>query len=124
MDDRAILGEKLAFTLHLNVIERECFKEAPLRRSEVVAVVQEVLVRDGFFPPQANPSRHHGVVWEGHFLQLLSDGTVRLGWQRSAPAQPMLVAERHFVDFSSMHQAVEELVTREWKNGIDGIPLS
>ena len=122
--DRAELLEKLVTTLHLNVAERKMLGAEPVRNAEIASAIMRVLNRVGKFPPNAGPAQPKQAVFEGHFLQTLPDGIVRLWLQRHHPTNPHELAEQKHEDFSDKKQAVHEFVTREWQHcQIDGISI-
>jgi hypothetical protein len=122
--DRAELVEKLVTTLHLNVAERKMLGAEPVRQAEITSAVMRVLNSVGKFPPNAEPAQPRQTLFEGHFLQTLPDGIVRLWLQRHHPTNPLELAAQKHEDFSDKKEAVHEFVTREWQYGqIDGIPI-
>jgi hypothetical protein len=124
MTVRESLIEKLASTLHLNVSERAALGPEPISRAEVSAAVLRVFRASGQFPPHAYPWRPGRPVFEGHFLELLANGTARLWWQRHLATNPAQLAEQMHMDFSSPAEAVDEFITREWRQGhVDGVPF-
>jgi hypothetical protein len=120
--DRSSLIDKLALTLHLNMPERTTLG-LPVRRSEIESAVLRLLRESGHFPPNARPWREGENVFEGHFLELLPNGGVRLWWQRHFATDPHELAQQIHSDFSDAHAAVKAFVAREWARGIDGIQL-
>lgn len=83
-----------------------------------------VLNEIGHFPPNARHWKEGDNVFEGHFLELLPNGSVTLWWQRHQPINPNQLAEKGQSEFVNMNRAVEEFVSREWAQGhIDGIPI-
>ncbi len=123
MASRTQLIEKLVSTLHLNVHERQTLDRSALRVSEVNSAVKRLLLEAGRFPSHAKPWQHGEVAFEGHFLELLIGGSVRLWWQRSHPLMPTRMAEQHHSDFASIDDAIEAFVNKEWASGIDGIRI-
>lgn len=124
MTERESLIERLVSTLHLNVFERTALGPEPISRAEISAAVSRVFTASGQFPPHAYPWRPGRSVFEGHFLELLSDGTARLWWQRHLATNPAQLAEQMHMDFSGPAEAADEFITREWRQGhIDGVPF-
>lgn len=122
MIERNSLIEKLVSTLHLNVAERKALGPEPVSRPEIRAAVLRVFTNSGRFPPHASQWQPGLTAFEGHFLELLADGMVRLWWQRSLATNPGQHGGQIHQDFSDSAQAIEEFITREWASGhIDGI---
>jgi hypothetical protein len=84
-----------------------------------------VLKESGRFPLHASPWQQGQSVFEGHFLELLATGAVRLWCQRHLATNPYQLAQQKHWDFTDLNLAVEQFVTREWaKAQIDGIPIN
>ena len=123
MVDRNSLVEKLVSTLHLNVAERKMLGSMPVQKSEILSAVKRFLDNSGHFPPDARPWHQGQNVFEGYFLELLPNRTVRLWCQRSHAINPSQLAEQKHQDFADVGRGVEEFVTKEWEDAqIDGIP--
>jgi hypothetical protein len=60
----------------------------PVRKADITSAIMRVLNRVGKFPPNAGPAQLRQAVFEGHFLQTLPDGIVRLWLQRHHPTNP------------------------------------
>jgi hypothetical protein len=124
MTDRNTLIERLVLTLHLNVAERAALGSDSILKSEVVTAISRVLKDSGRFPPNATPWQQDHAVFEGHFLELLPDGRVRLWWQRGLATSPQQLAEQRRWEFPDAAHAIEDLVAKEWGGaGIDGIRI-
>jgi hypothetical protein len=124
MVDRNSLVEKLVSTLHLNVAERKILVSMPVQKSEILSAVKRLLDNSGRFPPNARLWHQGQNVFEGHFLELLPNGTVRLWWQRHHATNPSQLAEQKHWDFADIGLGVEEFVTKEWADAqIDGIRI-
>jgi hypothetical protein len=123
--DRAALIEKLITTLHLNVAERQCLGSAPILYAEIASAVELSLRATGWFPPSARPAEPGRPVFEGHFLQALPEGCVRLWVQRAHPISPTRLAYQAYEDFGDAEPAIRNFLSREWQSGdIDGIAIS
>lgn len=119
------LIEKLVTTLHLSVEERRALGAEVISRSEIADVILRTLTSSGRFPSGVVPWQPGSAVFEGHFLESLPGGTVRLWWQRNQAVNPTLLAEQIHIDFSAPRLAVDALIGREWKDGhIDGVPFA
>jgi hypothetical protein len=124
MTNREHLVEKLVMTLHLNVAERQALGSDTIPRSDVVSVISRVLQESGWFPPAAAPRQQARPVFEGHFLERLSGGRVRLWWQRGLAANPGELAEQRHWEYQDLTQAIDAFVEREWGSaGIDGVGI-
>ncbi|MGA2277612.1 MAG: hypothetical protein ABSG00_08405 [Terracidiphilus sp.] len=124
MTERRSLIEKLVTTLHLNVAERKLLEPVPVSKSEISAAIMSVFKELGHFPPQASVWQPGNSVFEGYFLELLTDGRVRLLCQRHIATTPMQLGGQSYVDFSDASQAIDEFIMREWTSrDIDGIPF-
>jgi hypothetical protein len=122
MIERGRLIEKLVSTLHLNVAERKALGPEPVSRIEISAAILRIFTNSGRFPPHARPWQPGLTVFEGHFLELLGDGRIRLWCQRSLVTNPAQLGGQIYQDFSDSTKAIEEFITREWAKGnIDGI---
>jgi hypothetical protein len=96
----------------------------PVRQAEISSAIIRVLNSVGRFPPNAGPARPRRAVFEGHFLQTLPDGIVRLWLQRHHPSNPHEPAKQKHEDLSDQEKAVHEFIAGEWQHGqIDGIPI-
>jgi len=125
MVERSALVEELVLTSHLNVAERELLGSEVISISEVRSIILRSLERIGRFPQHAVQWEPGALVFEGHFLEMLDGGRVRMWWQRSAPIDPLKLAERRHWDFSNSAEAANEFVRREWVTGdIDGISIT
>ena len=121
MDERSRLIEKLVTTLHLNVAERQAFVTAP-RKTEISAVIAKVLGDHGYFPQNARPMESSSICFEGHFLEALANGRVRLWWQRPPAIEPSALAEQRHTDFSNAADAIDTFIRQEWRDAtIDGV---
>jgi hypothetical protein len=110
--------------LHLNVTERQMLESMPLQKSEIASAIKRFLEKSGHFPANARPWHRGQNVFEGHFLELLPNGTVRLWWQRHPATNPSQLAEQNYCDFADIGRGVEEFVTKEWADAqIDGIRM-
>jgi hypothetical protein len=124
MAERQLLVEKLVSELHLNVAERNELGREPILLSEVASAILRMLTNSGRFPPNAAEWQPGGAVFEGHFLRVLAEGTVRLSWQRAFPTNPYQVADQGHLDFPNQALGVEEFIKREWPGkNVDGIPF-
>jgi hypothetical protein len=118
------LVEKLITTLHLNVSERAELGSNSISKVEVASAIWRLLTKVGWFPINARRWQTGEVVFEGHFLELLTTGGAKLWWQRSNSSDATRIAEQKCQEFSDVTQAIGEFVVQEWgARGIDGIPL-
>ena len=116
--ERARLVRKLVTTLHLSVAERQQLGDPP-SIDEIVAVIAEDLLQNGFFPRR--PWREGEPCGDGTVLELLADGRVRAQHQVStAWMTPAHIGTRDFPDAKA---AGMHLVERDFAAGVDGIPL-
>jgi hypothetical protein len=117
--ERADLIRKLVKTRHLSVSERRQLREPP-RVEEVVAVVVDELLRQGFFPRR--PWREGEPCGDGVVLELLADGRARAQHQVSTAC--MRPAHLDEVEFPDAQAAALHLVEKDFSGGIDGILLA
>jgi hypothetical protein len=115
---RADLIRKLVTTRHLSVPERRQLGEPP-RVEEAVAVVEDELLRQGFFPRRL--WREGEPCGDGVVLELLADGRVRA--QHQVSTAWMTPAYLDEVEFPDAQTAAIHLVEKDFPGGIDGIPL-
>jgi hypothetical protein len=88
----------------------------------VASAILRILTNSGRFPPNAAEWQPGVAVFEGHFLHMLADGTVRLWWQRGFPTDPYQMADQGHLDFPNQARGVEEFIKKEWpRRNIDGI---
>ena len=125
MSKRSTLIEKLVFTQHLSVEERKSLGSEPVLKSEIASKILSALETYDRFPLSAAPWRPGECVFEGLFLEVIPDGTVRLWWQRALAKNPYQLAGQGCMDFTDSTQAIEEFIAKEWTKGdIDGVPFA
>jgi len=116
--ERVRLVRKLVTTLHLSVAERQQLGEPP-SRDELVAVIVEDLLHDGFFPRL--PWREGEPCGDGTVLEVLADGRVRA--QHQVSTAWMTPAHLSTCDFPDGKAAALHLIENDFAAGIDGVPL-
>jgi hypothetical protein len=115
---RIDLVRKLVTTLHLSVAERRQLREPP-STDEVVTVVVDELLRNGFFPRRL--WREGEPCGDGTVLELLADGRVLAQHQVSTAWTTPAFLDR--AEFPDAKTAALHLVETDFTSGIDGIPL-
>ena len=114
--DRANLQQKLVFSGHVNVAEKQTL--GAVSKREVAEIVKSHLRVHGVFPDH----REAKAVYEGATLTQASSGT-QITWVRAYPSDPFTVAERRTEYFEDVNAAIHKFVETEWSAGIDGIEL-
>ena len=103
--DRKELLRKLVTKLHLNVPERRELA-GPVEASEVISLIVEILVENGFFPPDARPWKSGEPCREGTILEVLPTGAVRAHLQVSTPwMTPEHLSSSDFPDAKARREA-------------------
>lgn len=122
-EDRHQLIKKLLTTLHLNVVDRQIFKDNPIDIKEVKAIIFQSLCDTKMFPPGTSVWSKGQPVYEGYFIERVSDGNYILHVQRSYPIHPFVLAEKQEHVFDNFDKLVDVYIKGEYNYTIDGLTI-
>jgi len=122
--ERAVLIAKLVDTGHLNVPERKALGPSAITFPEIRSAMELILHQHGWFPSNSGIHNSSAPVFEGHFIERVSDVRFLLHYQRSQAIAPYQLAESTSEEFSDLDTAARTYLDREYQNAIDGIPLA
>jgi len=111
MNNRKILIKRLLQSLHLNVVDRQIFKEHPITLTEIMDCINFELNENRYFPKNACDSK---IVYEGHFIEKVSDSEYKLHWQRHDPINPQQIVERHESIYKGFDKLVFDYIAKEY----------
>ena len=117
LPDEKSLIRKLVTAWHLNVPEGRALPGGMARVSLVIAVIQEALESEGWFPPGCRPDDQ----FNGGLIEGRADGSCRIYW--NAEVSMLRFATISIEEYHSTREAVEAYVKKSWAGDIDGVSL-
>lgn len=120
-EQRKELVKRLLSDFHLNVMDRSGFKDQPLTTNEIEDLIESELKTTNIFPSKASKWTTGNHVFEGYFIEKLSDGKYKLHFQRHFATDPFQLAEKQEEIFISLDEITKEYLRREYNYNIDGL---
>jgi hypothetical protein len=121
MTNRQQLIKRLLTTFHLNVVDRQIFKDQPITLTEIRDYIKLELIEKNIFPISATDTKS---VFEGHFIEKVSDKEFKLHWQRHQATNPFQLAERNVLIYTGLDKLVHDYIDKEYKFNIDGLTIN
>ena len=115
--------KKLVIKGHINVIERNDFKDNKIPINSIAETILKSLNENKMFPPNAEVWKLGQSVFEGYFIEKVKEDKYLLHSQRAHAIQPNMLADSKYEEFISKSEVVTEYIRLAWGDSIDGIRI-
>ena len=122
-EDRQQLIKRLLTTYHLNVVDRQIFKDNLIDINEVKDIIRQSLTDNKIFPPTCYIWTKGQPVCEGYFIESVDVGKYELHWRRQETMAPAILAEKSEMDYNDFDMLVEHYMELEYNYNIDGLEI-